>query len=218
MAFTSGLCIQTNAFRGGDAIVPDGSDNEMTSDVPAQAYQLVRPVVLIGLMGAGKTSVGSRLAQALGVPFVDSDDEIQTAANLSIAEIFAKYGEAHFRSGERRVISRLVGAKPQVISTGGGAYMDDETRAVLAKRAITVWLKADLDVLVSRTAGRTHRPLLNKGNPRDVLSDLIEKRYPVYAQADLAVHSLAGQTHDSMVRRIIKALVADGRALLPEGA
>lgn len=184
----------------------------------APEYRLVRPVVLIGLMGAGKTSVGARLAQALGVQFVDSDDEIVAAANLNIAEIFEKYGEAHFRSGERRVIARLVGETPRIISTGGGAFMDAETRALLADTAITVWLKADLDVLVARTAGRTHRPLLNQGNPRDVLASLIDKRYPVYAQADLAVPSLAGQSHDAMVGRIIEALRRDGRALQAETA
>ena len=194
----------------------------MTPGGPAPAartrYRLIRPVVLIGLMGAGKTSVGSRLAQALDVPFVDSDDEIVAAANLSIAEIFAKYGEAHFRSGERRVIARLVGGAPRIISTGGGAYMDDETRALLGEHAITVWLKADLDTLVARTSGRTHRPLLNKGNPRQILKGLIDQRYPVYAQADLAVPSLPGQAHEAMVQRLIHALVKDGRALVTEAA
>lgn len=167
---------------------------------------------MIGLMGAGKSSVGQRLAGALGVSFVDSDDAIVEAANLSIAEIFEKYGEAHFRSGERRVIARLVEGPPAVIATGGGAFMDDETRALLNAKAVTVWLRANIDVLVERTAGRTHRPLLNQGNPREILADLIDKRYPIYGQAHLKVDSLAGQAHEAMVNRIIKALKADGRA------
>ena len=175
--------------------------------------RLVRPIVLIGLMGAGKSSVGLRLADMLGVPFVDSDDEIIAAANMTIAEIFEKYGEAHFRSGERRVIARLIGEKPQVIATGGGAFMDPETRAVIAERAVSVWLSADLDLLVARTAGRTHRPLLNRGNPREILAGLVAQRYPVYALADIEVKSRAGQTHEAMARRILQALERDGRAV-----
>ena len=175
--------------------------------------RLVRPIVLIGLMGAGKSSVGLRLADMLGVPFVDSDAEIIAAANMSIAEIFEKYGEAHFRSGERRVIARLIGEKPQVIATGGGAFMDPETRAVIGERAVSVWLSADLDLLVARTAGRTHRPLLNRGNPREILAGLIEQRYPVYALADIEVKSRVGQTHEAMAKRILQALERDGRAV-----
>ncbi len=175
--------------------------------------RLVRPVVLIGLMGAGKTSVGGRLGEMLGAPFRDSDAEIETAANLTVPEIFARYGEAHFRDGERRVIRRLLAEGPQVLATGGGAFMDPETRACIAERAVSVWLKADLDLLVSRTAGRAHRPLLNRGNPREILAGLIEERYPVYALADIAVESLPGQAHEQMAKRIVRALKAHGRAL-----
>ena len=175
--------------------------------------RLVRPIVLIGLMGAGKSSVGSRLAAMLGVPFVDSDDEIVAAANMPIAEIFEKFGEAHFRSGERRVIARLIDETPQVIATGGGAFMDPETREVIRARAVSVWLSADLELLVSRTAGRTHRPILNRGDPRKILAGLIADRYPVYRQADIEVASRAGQTHEEMAGRIIEALDRDGRAL-----
>jgi len=175
--------------------------------------RLARPVVLVGLMGAGKSSVGLRLANMLGVSFIDSDEEIVAAANMSIAEIFERYGEAHFRAGERRVIARLIGAEPAVIATGGGAFLDHETRAMLAERAVSVWLNADLDLLVSRTAGRTHRPILNRGDPRDILAGLIDERYPVYAGADVTVESLPGQTHEAMAERIIEALAADGRAL-----
>ena len=181
---------------------------------------LVRPVVLVGLMGAGKTSVGTRLAHLLGARFVDSDEEIERAANLSVPEIFERYGEAHFRSGERRVLARLLSGPPAVIATGGGAFMDADTRALVGRRAVSVWLRAALDVLLQRTAGRSHRPLLNRGDPRAILGRLIESRYPVYAEADLTVDSLADQSHEQMACRIIEALEADGRAFarpaLPE--
>ena len=176
-------------------------------------HKLLRPVVLIGLMGAGKSSVGLRLAQALKVPFVDSDDEIIAAANMPIAEIFERFGEAHFRSGERRVIARLITEKPCVIATGGGAFMDPETRALILRDAVSVWLSADLDLLVARTSGRTHRPILNQGDPRRILADLIDRRYPIYAEADIKVASRAGQTHEQMAQRIIEALAVDGRAI-----
>lgn len=176
---------------------------------------LARPIVLVGLMGSGKTSVGSRLAQALGVAFNDSDAEIERAAALTIAEIFERYGEPHFRDGERRVIARLAEGPVGVIATGGGAFMNDQTRALVQAKTVTIWLKAALDVLVARTAGRGHRPLLNQGDPRAVLADLIETRYPVYAEAHIAVESHAGQAHDSMVYRIVRALKKNGRAFAP---
>jgi shikimate kinase len=174
------------------------------------ALRLVRPVVLIGLMGAGKSSVGARLADLLGVRFRDSDVEIERAANLTVPEIFERYGERHFRDGERKVIARLLGGKPKVLATGGGAFMDDETRKLIGRRAVSVWLQAELDLLVHRTVGRTHRPLLNQGNPRAILAGLIETRYPVYAEADVHVESVPGQTHDQMARRIVAALEDHG--------
>ena len=174
--------------------------------------ELMRPLVLIGLMGAGKTSVGLRLAKMLDVPLVDSDAEIEAAAALTIPEIFEKYGEPHFRSGERRVLSRLLTGAPRVIATGGGAFMDPETRGLVEQHAVSIWLKADLDVLVARTEGRSHRPLLNQRNPREVLRNLIELRHPVYAMADVTVESHAGQTHEDMAIRIIAALTAHGAA------
>ncbi len=173
---------------------------------------LVRSVVLVGLMGAGKSSVGLRLAAALGAELVDSDTEIEAAAMMSIPEIFEKFGEPHFRSSERRVLARLLTEEPCVISAGGGAFMDAETRALIAEKGVSVWLKADLEVLVSRTSGRSHRPLLNQGNPREILAGLIEQRYPIYAEADVTVESLAGQTHEGMAARIVAALAAHGRA------
>ncbi len=174
------------------------------------ALRLVRPVVLIGLMGAGKSSVGARLADLLGVRFRDSDVEIERAANMTVPEIFERYGEAHFRDGERKVIARLLGGKPKVLATGGGAFMDQDTRKLIGRRAVSVWLQAELDLLVSRTVGRSHRPLLNKGDPRKILAGLIETRYPVYAEADVHVESLPGQAHVAMARRIVAALEDHG--------
>ena len=183
----------------------------MATDQPEKpALRLVRPVVLIGLMGAGKSSVGARLAELLGVRFRDSDAEIEKAANMTVPEIFERYGEGYFRDGERKVIARLLGGKPKVLATGGGAFMNEDTRGLIAERAVSVWLTAELDLLVNRTVGRTHRPLLNQGDPRAVLAGLIETRYPVYALADVQVESLPGQTHDSMARRIVAALEDHG--------
>ena len=187
--------------------------------VAAATQRLKRPLVLVGLMGSGKSSVGRRLAAALGAEFVDADDEIMSAAGRSIAEIFEQYGEREFRALERRVIARLMSeapGSPKVIATGGGAFMDPMTRTVVGEKAVSVWLKAELDVLVSRTAGRTHRPLLNAGNPREILSSLIEVRYPVYALADVAVESPGGITHERMADRIISALKSHGKAFAPE--
>ena len=182
------------------------------------APRLIKSVVLVGLMGAGKSSVGLRLARALGADFVDSDDEIVEAANMSIAEIFERFGEPHFRSGERRVISRLIAGRPSVIATGGGAFMDAETRATIKDGAVSVWLNASLDVLVSRTAGRTHRPILNAGDPREILSGLIQQRYPVYSLADISVESRENQTHEEMADRIVSALDAHGGVIEWENA
>ena len=179
----------------------------------APALRLARPVVLIGLMGAGKTSVGTKLAELLGARFQDSDTEIERAAAMSVPEIFARYGEPHFRDGERRVIRRLLNEGPQVLATGGGAFMNPQTRALIAEKAVSVWLRATLDLLVQRTQGRTHRPLLNRGNPREILSHLIEQRYPTYALADVTVDSQHGLSHEQMARRIIRALEDHGGIL-----
>ncbi|MEM6355338.1 MAG: shikimate kinase [Pseudomonadota bacterium] len=175
---------------------------------PGRAVALGRSVVLVGLMGAGKTSVGTRLATHLGAPFKDSDTEVEVAAGMSVADIFRLHGEPAFRDVERKVIARLLSGPPLVLATGGGAFMDAETRALIAEHAASVWLKADLDTLVARTAGRTHRPLLNKGDPRAVLARLIDERYPIYAKATVMVASRARQTHDIMVARIVAALAA----------
>jgi shikimate kinase len=185
---------------------------------------LARSIVMVGLMGAGKTSIGRRLAQKLHVPFIDSDTEIEKAANETIAEIFARDGEAVFRAGERRIIARLLDGPVQVLATGGGAFMDPSTRARVRERGISVWLRADLETLLERTSRRQHRPLLNGGDPRAVLSRLIETRYPVYAEADITIDSLAGPT-DATVQKLLAALVewagpsgVIDRPTLPQGA
>ena len=164
-----------------------------------------RPVVLVGLMGAGKTSVGRRLADKLGIPFVDADHEIEAAAGKPIKEIFADHGEPYFREGERRVIQRLIGNGAQVLATGGGAYMTDETRARIQEHGISVWLRAALPLLMKRVAKRQDRPLLQADNPEAVMRDLMDKRYPVYALADVTVESRDVQ-HGQMVNDVIRAL------------
>ena len=143
-----------------------------------------RPIVLVGLMGAGKTSVGRRLAEKLAIPFVDADHEIEAAAGKSIKEIFADHGEPYFREGERRVIQRLIGNGAQVLATGGGAYMNDETRQRIQESGISVWLRAALPILMKRVMKRQDRPLLQNENPEAVMRGLIDARYPVYALAD----------------------------------
>lgn len=178
---------------------------------------LTRPVVLVGLMGSGKSSVGRVLAERLGARFLDSDHEIEAAAARTVAEIFEDYGEAEFRSLERRVIARMLAEEPCILATGGGAFMNDETRGLILKRGVAVWLRAELDVLVSRVSGRTHRPLLNTGDPREILARLIEARYPVYAEAPVTVESEAEQTHAEMAMRIIRALEASGLGVFAGG-
>lgn len=165
----------------------------------------VHPIVLVGLMGAGKTSVGRRLAEKLGIPFVDADHEIEEAAGKSIAEIFSDHGEAYFREGERRVIQRLIGNGTQVLATGGGAFMNDETRARIQEHGISVWLKASLPLLMKRVAKRQDRPLLKADDPQTVMRNLMEKRYPVYGLADVMVESRDVQ-HGQMVNDVIRAL------------
>ena len=164
-----------------------------------------RSIVLVGLMGAGKTTVGRRLAQRLDLPFVDADHEIERAAGKSIPEIFAEDGEEFFRNGEERVIARLLENGPQVLATGGGAWMREATRERVRKKGVSVWLKADIDVLMERVSRRPGRPLLEAENPRAVMERLIDERYPVYAQADIKVES-HDAPHHVMVARIIREL------------
>jgi shikimate kinase len=158
-------------------------------------------------MGAGKTCIGRRLAARLNLDFVDADTEVEAAAGCPIEDIFARHGEAAFRDGERRVIARLLAQPPQVISTGGGAFMDPRTRAEIRERAVSVWLRADLDLLLKRTARRNNRPLLKRGDPRQILDGLIDERHPVYAEADIVVDSMDGPP-ELTVERMYRA-VAD---------
>ncbi len=187
-------------------------------DGPPQARQPSdsghRNIVLVGLMGAGKSCIGRRLANRLGVEFLDADVEIEKAAGCSIQEIFDAHGEEAFRDGERRVIERLLGDGPRVIATGGGAFMDPRTREAIGNLAVSVWLRADLDLLVRRTARRHHRPLLRRGKPREILSDLMELRYPVYAEADLVVDSQDGPPEET-VNRVMTALRGAGALPAP---
>jgi shikimate kinase len=177
-----------------------------------------RSIVLVGLMGAGKTKIGRRLAARLGLPFFDSDEEIEAAAGETIEEIFANRGEAVFRDGERRVIARLLGGPVHVLSTGGGAFMDSATRRVIAARGVSLWLRADLDVLFARVSRRTNRPLLKTPDPRAVLAELIDRRYPIYAEADITIDSGNGPP-DATAGRAITALARCALTQLPpEGA
>jgi len=164
-----------------------------------------RSIVLIGLMGCGKSSIGRRLATRLKLPFVDADSEIVEAAGKSIAEIFEEDGEEVFRDGERRVIARLLDTSAQILATGGGAFMNADIRENIHSKGISIWLRADLDLLMERVARRSHRPLLQTENPRAVMQNLINERYPVYEQADIIVDSQQA-AHDVIVRDVAKKL------------
>jgi shikimate kinase len=166
-----------------------------------------RSIVLIGLMGAGKTAVGRRLANRLELPFIDADSEIELAAGANISEIFAEHGESYFRQGERKVIKRLLEGGPQVLATGGGAYMNAETRANIKAHGLSVWLKADLKVLMKRVGRRDSRPLLAGNEPEKVMKKLVAERYPIYAEADVTVES-RDVPHDVIVGAVIDALAA----------
>ena len=164
-----------------------------------------RSVVLVGMMGAGKSSVGRRLAMRLGVAFVDADTEIEKAAGMSIPDIFATHGEADFRAGEARVIARLLEGGPQVLATGGGAFMNPDIRTVIARKGVSVWLKAEFDVLMRRIKRRHDRPLLHTEDPAAILQQLMDTRYPVYALADVTVQSRE-VPHDKIVDEIVAML------------
>ena len=171
----------------------------------AEGVSLDRTVALVGLMGAGKSTIGRRLAHALKLPFTDADEAIVEAAHQTIPEIFAQHGELEFRRGERRVIRRLLDEPAHVLATGGGAFIDPRTRALMKERAISIWLKAPLEVLMQRVTRRDHRPLLKEDDPRAVMERLMEERYPIYAEADMTIETGAGP-HAAAVRAIIAAL------------
>lgn len=170
-----------------------------------RAWLGTRTVVMVGLMGCGKSSVGRRLGAALAVPFVDADDEIEKAADMTIPEIFALHGEAYFRNGERRVIERLLASGPQVLATGGGAFMSAETRTNIRMSGFSIWLRAELPVLMRRVMKRDNRPLLKTEDPEAVMRRLMDQRYPVYAEADLVIESRE-VPHEVIVGEILAAL------------
>jgi len=182
-----------------------------------------RAVVLVGIMGAGKSAIGRRLAERLNLPFVDADTEIEAAANMTIPEMFEIHGEAYFRDGERRVITRLLSDGPQVLSTGGGAFMNDETRSRIKADSLSIWLYADFDILMERVRRKANRPLLKSPDPEAVMRALLEERNPVYAQADISVESRDGP-HDVVVDAVVSSLhahllAAAGNSLhRPQGA
>ncbi len=176
-----------------------------------------RSVVLVGMMGAGKTSVGKRLAARLGLPFVDADDEIEAGARMTIPEIFEKFGEAYFRDGERRVIARVLAAGPCVLSTGGGAFMNASTRENIARSGVSIWLKPDFDVLLRRVRKRSNRPLLQTPDPEGTLRRLLDERSPTYALADITIESQDGP-HEVVVERIVAALEQRGAKTPERGA
>ena len=188
----------------------DLDDNHLSpGEIEALARRIDRPVVLVGMMGVGKSSVGKRLAALLHWPFVDADDEIEAAAQMTIPEIFATHGEAYFRDGERRVIARLIDAREaggrKVIATGGGAFVNDETRALILRSAIAVWLDSDVETLLERTARKDNRPLLKQGDPRETLARLREERRPSYEQAP--IHVLSGNgPHGRTVLRVLQGI------------
>lgn len=165
-----------------------------------------KTIALVGLMGAGKSAVGRRLAARMGLPFIDADTAIEEAAGCTIEEIFARHGEPEFRDGERRVIQRLLESEPlHVLATGGGAFVNVQTRARLKQQAVTIWLRADLETLLERVAKRSNRPLLKQGDPRAVLEKLIADRYPIYAEADIVVDTAPGPVEET-VDRVLAAL------------
>jgi shikimate kinase len=171
----------------------------------AASLRVPKTIVLVGLMGVGKTSIGRRLAQQLRLPFVDADTEVEAAAGATIEEMFERHGEAAFRDGERRVIARLLDRPVQVLATGGGAFMDPATRALIRARCLSIWLRAALPLMLARVARRNNRPLLKAGDPGVILERLIAERYPFYAEADIIVDSIDGPP-DLTLERVMAAL------------
>lgn len=186
-----------------------GAEPAAAADLDRLAAPLIgripRTVALVGLMGAGKSCIGRRLAARLGLDFVDADAAFEAAAGCTIAEYFARHGEPAFREGERRVIARLLDQGPMILATGGGAFIDPDTRARMREGAITVWLRAELPLLLKRTVGRDHRPLLKQGDPAEILGRLMAARYPVYAEADLVVES-TDEAPEATVARVLTSL------------
>ena len=174
-------------------------------EIGALARRIDRPIVLVGMMGVGKSSVGRKLATLLGLPFVDADTEIERAHRQSIGEIFETFGEPYFRDGERRVIARLMEDGPGIIATGGGAFVQDETRELVLREGIAIWLDADIETLVDRTTRKDTRPLLRNGDPREILGRLKRQREPYYSQAPIHILSEA-RPHQHTIDKILQAL------------
>lgn len=194
-----------------DAKIPEPSQEPLSAQCRAAA---ARPITLVGLMGVGKTTIGRRLAARLHLPFVDADAEIETASGMTVSEIFERFGEAHFRDGERRVIARLIDGAPKVIATGGGAFIQADTRALILARTLAVWLDADIPTLVERVRRRDTRPLLKARDPGEVLAELAAVRNPIYALAPIHVGSRRGP-HAETVDAIVAALAAANSEPLP---
>lgn len=181
-----------------------------SADIAALAQRITRPIVLVGMMGVGKSTIGRKLAHLLQFPFIDADDAIEEAAHMTIADMFDQYGEASFRDGERRVIARLIGESgdnPKVIATGGGAFCNPETRALILERAITVWLDSDVDTLVERVGRKDNRPLLRGGDPREILGRLRSEREQFYAEAPIQVKS-GNVPHAHALAQVVKEIDA----------
>lgn len=199
--------LSTENLRGNDradwcgASVPHGEP----VTTPRHLDDRERSIVLVGIMGAGKSAIGRRLANHLGLPFVDADHEIEIAAGCTIEDIFERFGEAEFRKGEEKVIRRLLRGPRKVLATGGGAYMSEKTRELIGERGIAVWLRADLDTLLRRVGRRTDRPLLKGGDARQTMARLMQERYPVYAHADIVIDSTEGP-HELVVQQIVREL------------
>lgn len=178
---------------------------------PNDAYRIRtalagRNIVFVGMMGSGKSAIGKRLAANLELPFADADSAIEEAAGMSISDIFESFGERHFREGERKVIARLLGEGPMVLSSGGGAYMDADTRALIAERGTSIWLKADIETLLERVRRKDNRPLLKNGDPETIMLDLLKAREPTYALADIIVES-RNQSHETVVEAVAMKLI-----------
>lgn len=171
-----------------------------------------RAIVFVGLMGAGKTAIGRRVAASIGLPFADSDQEIEKASRMTVADLFEAYGEAEFRSLEQRVIARLLQESPRVLSTGGGAFMNADTRAAIHRAGISVWLKADLDTLMARVMKKQTRPLLKTGNPREIMEKLMAARYPIYGEADVIVNT-RDDRREIIADEVIAAIAAHLREM-----
>lgn len=187
-------------------MIPDTQTPFPEGSVAALLERLgTRSIVFVGLMGAGKTAIGRKVAQALGVGFIDSDHEIESVSRMTIPELFERYGEVEFRALEQRVIGRLLEGGPQVLSTGGGAFMNAQTRAAIAGHGVSVWLKAELDLLMERVSKKQNRPLLQNADPRAVLAKLMDERYPVYGLADLTV-ATRDDRKEAIASEVIEAL------------